>query len=248
MRLHGWHKDPPKAADFHAGKLLSAEPPPPTAASLVNRIMGAPLNQTQNDCTANSTARAIQIALTPAGALMSAQLPSRRFGYYLGGVREGSQKQDNGRYLRDVLDAYALLGMPPETVWSYDKPWDAHPSSEAFRQGFDARLSYHRISEQGIAFRDTMSRAIASGRPVVVGAPVTDGWENQDGIIPFDAPSANDPVAGGHAFCFVAYTPDGVVLLNSWGSDWACKGYGFVTWAWAESQVQDAWVIDVVAP
>jgi hypothetical protein len=243
--LHGWRKDRPSAKDWHAGKLLGAAPPPPDRASLVPRMLDEVFDQHRNDCTGNGVGRGFQLALTPVGGPCGPRL-SRNWLYFEGGVPEGSQKLDDGRMLRDVLDAAAALGVPHEAFWPYDDAlWNVRPSLKAFRQAFDFKPSYYRIVSSGEIQRQEISTALAAGHPIVVGAPVTLGWEDQDGVHPFDSPKPGDAVAGGHAFCLVGYEPEGVRLLNSWSSTWGLGGYGFVTWDWIASQLEDVWVLTV---
>jgi hypothetical protein len=241
--LHGWRKDPPKDKDWSAHRLLMAAPPPPESASLRDRA-GEVLDQVRNDCVANAVAKAIQVALTKPNA-QPEPLPSRNWIYYMAGCLEGSQKLDNGRYIRDALDSLATVGWPDESGWPYDGRWNVHPGAMIHWLAYDSaktlKPSYYRI-DAGPERATLMKQAIAAGHPIVVGSDVSQAWEDQDGItpLPYD-PAA--PVLGGHAYCILEYDAGGIHQLNSWNG-WAQQGWGYLGWSWTEG-FQDVWVIAI---
>jgi hypothetical protein len=48
-------------------------------------------------------------------------------------------------------------------------------------------------------------------------------------------------VDGGHAVCFVGYTPEYFIVRNSWGTGWGNVGYGFVTAEYAANAFTEAY-------
>lgn len=242
-RLYGYKPDPHDPRDKPAAALLAALPEPPPRFSLRARA-GHALDQTRSDCVANSTAKAVQIALTGPSGLI-APLPSRDWLYYLAGIQEQSQRDDNGRYIRDAFTTLSHLGWPDEAVWPYGK-WPAHPGGEAHRAAFDRRaqtgIAYHRVTETGQDRIDAVKRLIAAGYPLVGDVMATPAFEAQDGLSPL--PSPDGFVTTNHAVCFADYEPEGVRLINSWG-DWADQGWGFLSWGWLTFSA-DLWAVEIL--
>ena len=50
-----------------------------------------------------------------------------------------------------------------------------------------------------------------------------------------------------HAILALGYDSEGLLLQNSWGTDWGNKGYGKVYWAWALKGVFGAIVLNTSA-
>lgn len=242
-RLYGYKRDIPSAKDWPAQRLLAAAPPPPESASLLNKCGGPAgvLNQPRNNCTAYATCKGIQISL---GGL--AALPSMAWDYYMAGCLEGSQKQDNGRYLRDALDALAKVGWPTADQWpDDDEHWNRHPGAEVHALAFDHaklfRPAYYRVLTA-----NELKQANAAGHPVVVGSEVGQSFEDQDGVTPLPYDPA-EPALGGHAYLVVGYDPGGIRIWNSWGVSWANAGTGLLAWEWFPA-FQDAWAITLETP
>ncbi|MDJ0824868.1 MAG: C1 family peptidase [Rhodobacter sp.] len=51
-------------------------------------------------------------------------------------------------------------------------------------------------------------------------------YQPEDGILEFYDDSEQ---IGGHAVCFVGYTPDHFIVRNSWGENWGHGGFGYVS-------------------
>lgn len=246
MGLYGWLPDREPHLDKHIDRLFGVVAPPPPAFDLRDtRAIAPAYNQVRNDCTANSIARLLQVLHTPAGATMPGPMFSRNFLYFEGGVPDGIQLQDSGRYPGSVIDAASMLGCPTEDVWPYDDRWAKHPGGEAFRQAYDFRLGKYRIPA-GAALQDGIMRAISSGLAVTLGSGVSQAWEDQDGKTPFNG-DPNDPDLGGHEYTGIAYDLGGTYFFNSWDTSWANGGVGYLAWAWLAAKVTDALVLTLEA-
>lgn len=247
--LYGWKRDRPSPRDWPAHPLLSVLPPPPAAASLRDRAGGkaAVLDQVRSDCVANSVAKVVQVALSTASVL--SPLPSRNWIYYQAGCIEGSQKDDNGRYIRDALDALGMVGWPDETDWPYDARWNVPAGAAVHRLAFDQaqaiNVGRYRIdAPPGPARRDQVSRAISGGFPVVGGGDITQAWEDQGGKSPLPWDPTAPPV-GGHAYTLLEYDPGGLHPLNSWGPDgFGIDGWGYLSWDWLD-HLDDLWAVSM---
>lgn len=61
-------------------------------------------------------------------------------------------------------------------------------------------------------------------------------------------PQKDEVPVGGHAMTFVGYDMDKRVLItrNSFGSNWGDNGYCYIPFEYAQNEVMDAWVFDIV--
>lgn len=244
---YGWLPDREPHLDRHIGHLLGAAAPPPPAFDIRDVMTLAPAyNQVRNDCTANGTARMLQVLHTGIGKQHEpGPMFSRNFLYFEGGVPDGIQLNDDGRYPSSVIDAASTLGCPAEDSWPYDDRWNKRPRAEQFRDAYDFRLGKYRITP-GAGFRDGVMRAIATGLPVGLGAGVSQRWEDQNGVTPFvGLPEDRD--IGGHYVVGIGYTPDGLYIINSWDVSWAANGYGYLSWEWCAAKITDALVLTLEA-
>ena len=70
-------------------------------------------------------------------------------------------------------------------------------------------------------------------------AQVHTGWDDvsEDGVIRFDEKSKPE---GGHAFLLVGYDENGFWIQNSWGNDWANRGFARITYTDWQTNGMDA--------
>ncbi|MDQ3681304.1 MAG: cysteine protease [Actinomycetota bacterium] len=164
---------------------------------------------------------------------------------------------DTGAYLRSVMGALALFGVPPERYWPY-KITDYEKEPPAFLyalgQSFQAE-KYYRLDTPGLspqALLDTIKSHLAAGVPSMFGFTVYDSIKqaSSTGKIPF--PGKGDRVVGGHAVAAVGYddsvqikggqTTTGAVLIrNSWGQGWGDKGYGWIPYEFILRRLAEDW-------
>ncbi len=107
--------------------------------------------------------------------------------------------------------------------------------SDAFKTPLGA---YFRVDHTSIP---DLHAALSEVGVVFVTAQVHSGWNIPDaeGFIDFDETSKN---TGGHAFLLVGYDEQGFWIQNSWGSEWANRGFAHIKYSdWRENGM-DAWV------
>jgi C1A family cysteine protease len=174
--------------------------------------------------------------------------PSRLF-LYKAARNLMHQTGDSGSFLRSMMGAMVLFGVPPEEYWPYDvAKFDVEPSPfcYAFAQNYQA-LTYYRLDPPGIAPADLLAsirKNLASGLPVMFGFTVYQSIAQSNtnhGKIPF--PEKNEKIDGGHAVVAAGYddiikiknkttgskeTTGAIMIRNSWGDTWGDNGYGWL--------------------
>lgn len=260
VRSLGWKKDRPKAPgetpDRLARAKLSADPPPPAASCLP--LISDILDQGHlGSCTANAVAQAIRAAMNRLGVFEPA-LASRLFLYFLARAYDHDTANDDGTFIRNVLQAAVKWGFPPESVWPYSDdasegaPFRKMPGISVFMEAIDqskkmGAAEYYRIDSQGQDRIDDVKRAIAAGHCVVFGTDVSDDFcSNQLGAGPIPPPIGKS-IAGGHALTIAGYDAAGVDIVNSWGTGWGASGlcrfsWDYITW----DHTDDLWIVSIV--
>ena len=156
---------------------------------------------------------------------------------------------DTGAWLREVMGALALCGVPDEKYWPYkiadfDKEPDAFIYSVA--DNYEA-LKYFCHDPQGAkipypAVLDSVKKYLAVGIPSMFGFWGFPSFDSSDvkGGIPY--PCEGESAEWGHAIVAVGYddtkkiknlkcnnvTTGALLIRNSWGKEWGDKGYGWL--------------------
>ncbi|MFO1144578.1 MAG: C1 family peptidase [Amaricoccus sp.] len=173
------------------------------------------------------------------------------------GAAERQADDTDGVSLRDVIKAFYNYGVCREALWPYAAGGD--PGQLSVERARDAKSlslgAYYRLRPN----LNTYHAALHETGAVVVSAELHDGWlpervKAARGAIvpprPGQPPGTLDQEK--HAFVVVGYTPEGFLVLNSWGRDWggwAPKDAepipGVALWRyedWADT-VMDGWVL-----
>ena len=159
------------------------------------------------------------------------------------------QSGDSGTFLRSMMGAMVLFGVPPEEYWPYVvSNFDIEPTPfcYAFAQNYQA-ISYYRLDPPGISTGELLlaiRKSLASSLPLMFGFTVYQSIVQSNtnhGKIPF--PERGDKIEGGHAVVAAGYddfikiknvtigakeTTGAILIRNSWGSDWGDNGYGWL--------------------
>ena len=107
--------------------------------------------------------------------------------------------------------------------------------ADAFRTPLGA---YYRVDHTSIP---DLHAALNETGVVFVTAQVHTGWDDvsEDGFVRFDE---NSKPEGGHAFLLVGYDENGFWIQNSWGKDWANRGFARMTYGDWQTNGMDAWI------
>ena len=136
------------------------------------------------------------------------------------------QRQGNSRHKLFPYDG-------PELVREYHQQPDGHAHADA---------AHYRIAAwASIANGDrlTMKAEIMAGLPLAVAAPVHDNYLYAEGTTP---PVIDEPVGRlhfRHVVTAVGYTPQGLLILNSWGPGWGHQGRGILTWKYLQTMAAE---------
>ncbi len=158
---------------------------------------------------------------------------------------------DTGAFLRNVMGALVLCGVPAEKYWPYTdkKPgFDAEPNSfvYAVADNYEA-LKYfcHDPLGSNVPAEEVLKSVkeyVASGIPAMFGFCGFPSFEDSGvpGGIPYPCPG--ERAQWGHAIVAMGYddskkiknlrctqeTKGALLIRNSWGTSWGDKGYGWL--------------------
>lgn len=154
---------------------------------------------------------------------------------------------DEGAIISEALDLLMREGVATLSAFPYDeRDYTRQPCVDTKESAREfAIASFRRLQMPDVV---PQSRShLAEGFPVVVGMLVGNALQEHRGGI-YKAPDADTKV-GGHAMCVVGYDDEkqAFKLINSWGTNWADGGYGWVSYDTYKAKVREAYVVqDVV--
>lgn len=95
---------------------------------------------------------------------------------------------------------------------------------------------------------DDIKGQLAAGNPVVFGMDVSQSFEKMRGAAIYD--DTESPRIGGHAMVLVGYdeSRQAFKLINSWGTQWGDKGFGWVSYRALSQLSNRLFVMDVPVP
>jgi C1A family cysteine protease len=200
-------------------------------------------------CTANALGGAFQF--TRRKQKLKDFIPSRLFLYYNERVMINTVNSDSGAYIRDGIKSLNKNGICPEKEWKYiEEKFTVKPPKKCYDDALKSTVkSYERLNNTNLT---QLQSCISEGYPFVFGFTVYESFLSQavakTGMMPM--PKAKEKVAGGHAVMAVGYDDKKQVMIvrNSWGKDWAVKGYFYMPYSYITSShlCDDFWTIRIV--
>jgi hypothetical protein len=219
---------------------------------------GLPRSQgDEGTCGGQALAAMIDLERLRAGVAERYRVSARMI-YECARLRAGGQVAEDGISLRDVIKSFYNYGVCREELWPY-VAGDPEPGQLSIERARDARNlslgAYYRLRPN----LNTYHAALHETGAILVSAELHDGWrhdrvrEAKGEVVP-PRPGASRGALGlaRHAFVIVGYTPQGFLVLNSWGPDWggwapegAAPVPGVGLWRyddWADT-IMDGWVL-----
>jgi hypothetical protein len=234
MKRSGWLPDPFDDRDYAfsdlsvGGNLRDFE----SLKGLITRIYD---QGNTNSCVAQAISLAYGIRDVVETGRHNPPL-SRLFLYYNARAYLNRQWRDLGCQPRLAMRGLQKLGVPAEEYW----PWSTsaltvrrQPNWRAYAHAYRNRnLTYRRIGTDRLY---EIKAAITMGKPVIAGLEISKAFMKSAGKSVIGTPQKKD-VTGRHMVCIVGYSPDGVTIANSWGTDWGKRGFGVISNEYIESE------------
>ena len=156
-------------------------------------------------------------------------------------------RQDRGM---TILAALRIVqeGAAPLSVAPYN-PRDActTPGDPGRAAAHEYRAAAFALVFQGAGQADVeqIKAHLAGGDPVVMAIPVYTNFRwAAPGRALIDVPPAGSSLLGGHAVLAVGYDPQGILIVNSWGTRWGEQGFARLTYDFVRRYAWEAWVME----
>lgn len=164
---------------------------------------------------------------------------------------------DVGASIRETMKAMVLFGIPPEEYWPYEpSKIDEEPTGfcYSYAQNYQA-IQYFRLDTPGLSLNDLLAQikmVLVAGLPSMFGltiySSIYEDANYKKGYIPKPNPM-KDRVEGGHALVAVGYddykiigdSVGGLLVINSWGTKWGEKGYGWLPYDYIIQGLTSDW-------
>lgn len=184
-------------------------------------------------CTGHGTGGSIAYRRIRQGCSDAGRKPSVLALYFNGRAYEGTEDEDAGAYIRDVIRGAKRLGAPFEDGpdgWPFDpKKVTVKPPPEAYAAGLKEQLLEGRRIAGGTLAIDYVRLSLSEDYPVTFGSFLYGSFMSDEvartGLVPMPQPHEN--IVGGHCMAIVGYhdATRQFIVRNSWGRDWGLEGY-----------------------
>ncbi|MCL2781970.1 MAG: hypothetical protein FWD74_10900, partial [Actinomycetia bacterium] len=95
----------------------------------------------------------------------------------------------------------------------------------------------------GAIAQTTIENALSGGQPVAIGFRVRDGFMYYGNNLTVADDDYTSFYWGNHAVLALAYDANGLIIENSWGTDWGDNGYARLSWNVVQHDVLEAYVV-----
>jgi len=150
---------------------------------------------------------------------------------------------DTGAHIKDAVDVLLQKGAVADEAWPYKAgEFAAEPPEEI------EKAEHYRISEaRHIRNIDELKIALQKVGPIVGGLCLFQSAYTDEalrtGRIPM--PDPGERIRSAAAVCFISFDDvEGLLKFRGpWGPHWGDRGYGYVSYAYAEQFLSDTWAI-----
>lgn len=145
---------------------------------------------------------------------------------------------DGGSTLEAPLDVALAQGIDTAQHYSWgDYNWKSPPTAADRANAAKHPTPYRKYTvlyagdgNGGRALVEQIKLALAASTPVAIGFYVRQGFEDltPSNQVDYDIKT---PILGGHAVIALGYDSEGLIVENSWGTEWGNKGFGKLSWS-----------------
>ncbi len=215
----------------------------PSAVDLENLMPPVYDQGDLGSCTANAGAGLAEFVMKKIGK--SFFTPARLAIYYWNRVADGTVKEDAGSSLSQTMTTLETVGVPHESNWWYNPAKFAVKPNKKVVDDASKHIMLNGLSIQQDL--NHMRACLAEGFPFMFGFTVYESFESdamaKNGIMTM--PVRGEKILGGHAVLAVGYDDSKNLfkVRNSWGVDWADKGYFYMPYEFIGSNnfADDFW-------
>lgn len=163
-----------------------------------------------------------------------------------------------GIYINAAMDLVVNQGDTPYNLFPYSENCLTQPTQAMRDAAYPYRAeNFGAFFEGGQTATDAhvtqIKQWLVGGNPAVIGIPVMPEFDDPSG--PYclvDLPNRGAS-RGGHAIAVVGYDDNiggtgkgGFKIVNSWGTQYGCNGFAYLTYAWFKQFTQEAyWMRDI---
>jgi len=165
---------------------------------------------------------------------------SAMFIYYEARAAWGNTQEPTGSTIYDNMVVLEEKGICTDESFPYDvTKYMIKPTTAMYQEAKECTSS----GASHISTLDDMQSALAQGEVVRFAFDVMESFRTvgTDGMMP--VPKAGEKRLGGHAVMAVGYDSQKqvVIVRNSWGTDWADKGYFYMPYEVVRTKGRDMW-------
>jgi C1A family cysteine protease len=222
-RRYGYIRNPADHRDYGLTSLaLHVTAPLPASASLEEWLGPVKDQGDEGSCTAHAGTENFEFLYRK----YKSQQPifSPAFLYYQSRLLDGDAPDmgDDGSTGRSSCKAMNQFGVCLESQLPYvPGQFSIAPTAEQYQDALANKSgAYHFLTTV-----EDMKSCIASGYCFMIGFTVYESFESigSDGLMPVPD-KVKEQVLGGHEVLVYGYTPEYLLVLNSWGSGWGAGG------------------------
>jgi C1A family cysteine protease/fibronectin type 3 domain-containing protein len=149
---------------------------------------------------------------------------------------------DNGSSIFDAMTLMVSKGAVPWDKFPYDeKNFRKQPSKDVM--SLASKFKSKEFKKVRTTNVNEIKALLAEGKPVTVGVLVDEGFNRLRNKDVYS--KASGQTLGGHAITIVGYNDSNKTLkfINSWGTNWGDKGYGYIDYTFFTKVCRSAFVM-----